>query len=114
MTGAAARVDVHQHIVRPGAQCVPVHTVATSPSAVWQPRSGRDPWDRSENCEIFSARRGLQVHHLRKLADLNRPGRPDRPPWMTQMASRRRKTLVVCSACHHNIHAGPGSALPQR
>ncbi|QDN93437.1 reverse transcriptase/maturase family protein [Streptomyces sp. RLB3-6] len=65
-------------------------------------------------CEICDAGNGLQVHHLRKLADLNRPGRPDRPPWMTLMAARRRKTLVVCSACHHDIHAGRGSALPRK
>src|SRR4051812_1553146 len=65
-------------------------------------------------CEICGAGKGLQVHHLRKLADLNRPGRPDRPPWMTLMAARRRKTLVVCSPCHHNIHAGRGSALPRK
>jgi group II intron reverse transcriptase/maturase len=65
-------------------------------------------------CEICDAGKGLQVHHLRKLADLNRPGRPDRPPWMTLMAARRRKTLVVCSACHHSIHAGRGSALPRK
>jgi hypothetical protein len=31
-------------------QVVPVHVVATSRSAVWQPRRGRNPWDRSENC----------------------------------------------------------------
>jgi AI2M/AI1M-like HNH endonuclease len=65
-------------------------------------------------CEICDAGKGLQVHHLRKLADLNRPGRPDRPPWMTLMAARRRKTLVVCSVCHHSIHAGRGSALPRK
>ena len=57
-------------------------------------------------CELCQARDGLQVHHVRKLADLNRPGRPDRPPWVRLMAARKRKTLVVCSACHHAIHAG--------
>jgi Reverse transcriptase (RNA-dependent DNA polymerase)/Type II intron maturase len=62
-------------------------------------------------CEICEARTGLQVHHLRKLADLDRPGRPDRPPWVVLMARRKRKTLVVCSACHHDIHAGRGKAL---
>ena len=31
-------------------QVVPVQVLATSRSAVWQPRPGRNPWDRSENC----------------------------------------------------------------
>jgi hypothetical protein len=62
-------------------------------------------------CEICGARNGLHVHHLRKLADLNRPGRTDRPPWVELMARRRRKTLVVCSTCHHDIHNGRGTAI---
>jgi Type II intron maturase len=65
-------------------------------------------------CELCDARSGLEVHHLRKLADLHRPGRPDRPPWVVLMARRQRKTLVVCSACHHDIHAGRGTALPRK
>jgi group II intron reverse transcriptase/maturase len=60
-------------------------------------------------CELCEATDGLQVHHLRKLADLNKPGRPERPPWVVLMATRRRKTLVVCSACHHDIHNGRAS-----
>jgi group II intron reverse transcriptase/maturase len=58
------------------------------------------------NCELCQAPTGLEVHHLRKLADLNRPGRPDRPAWVRLMAKRRRKTLVVCRTCHEDIHAG--------
>jgi Reverse transcriptase (RNA-dependent DNA polymerase) len=65
-------------------------------------------------CELCEARSGLEVHHLRKLADLNKPGQPDRPPWVVLMARRKRKTLVVCSACHHDIHAGRGTALPRK
>jgi hypothetical protein len=57
-------------------------------------------------CELCEGTMGLQVHHIRKLADLNKPGRPERPPWVQLMAMRKRKTLVVCEACHHNIHAG--------
>jgi hypothetical protein len=33
-------------------------------------------------CELCEGRVGLQVHHVRKLADLDRPGRPDRPAWI--------------------------------
>jgi hypothetical protein len=63
----------------------------------------------AECCEICASRRDIEVHHVRKLADLNRPGRPDRPTWVHLMAMRRRKTLVVCRTCHENIHAGRSS-----
>jgi group II intron reverse transcriptase/maturase len=62
-------------------------------------------------CEICQAAQHLEVHHIRKLADLNRPGRPERPGWMHLMARRRRKTLVVCRGCHEDIHAGRPIAL---
>ena len=52
----------------------------------------------------------LEVHHIRKLADLNRPGRCTKPAWMHLMAMRRRKTLVLCRRCHENIHAGRATA----
>jgi group II intron reverse transcriptase/maturase len=60
----------------------------------------------AECCEICGSRTNIEVHHVRKLADLHRPGRPDRPAWVHLMAMRRRKTLVVCRPCHENIHAG--------
>jgi hypothetical protein len=53
------------------------------------------------------------VHHIRKLADLNRHDRPDRPTWVHLMAKRRRKTIVICRACHEDIHAGRHHALTQ-
>src|SRR5204862_7046855 len=45
-----------------------------------------------------------EVHHIRKLADLNRPGQKVKPLWVKRMAVRRRKTLVVCQKCHEEIH----------
>jgi Type II intron maturase len=58
------------------------------------------------HCEICEDTVNLEVHHIRKLADLNKPGRREKPIWMHLMAMRRRKTLVVCRRCHENIHAG--------
>jgi hypothetical protein len=65
-------------------------------------------------CELCEAVMGLQVHHIRKLADLNKPGRPERPPWVQLMAMRKRKTLVVCEACHQDIHAGRATATTRK
>jgi Type II intron maturase len=65
----------------------------------------------AEDCEICDARTNLEVHHIRKLADLNRPGRREKPAWMHLMAKRRRKTLVLCRPCHEDIHAGRATAL---
>jgi type II intron maturase/AI2M/AI1M-like HNH endonuclease/reverse transcriptase-like protein len=57
-------------------------------------------------CEICEAVVNLEVHHIRKLADLTKPGRREKPAWMHLMAMRRRKTLVICRHCHEDIHAG--------
>jgi hypothetical protein len=64
-------------------------------------------------CEICGQADTIQVHHVRKLADLDRPGQPPQPMWMKIMAKRRRKTLVVCQACHANIHIGPTATPTQ-
>jgi group II intron reverse transcriptase/maturase len=45
------------------------------------------------------------VLQVRKLADLVDMGK-DRPPWAHIMLKNRRKTLIVCQACHHAIHDG--------
>lgn len=57
-------------------------------------------------CECCGSTDQVEVHHIRKLADLNRPGQAAKPWWVRLMAARRRKTLVVCRACHQAIHAG--------
>jgi group II intron reverse transcriptase/maturase len=64
-------------------------------------------------CEICQRNGQVQVHHVRKLADLDKPGRPQ-PEWAKVMAKRRRKTLVVCQPCHHTIHTGwPSATITQ-
>ena len=65
-------------------------------------------------CELCASHTGLQVHHVRKLADLDKPGRPGRPAWIRLMAKRKRKTLVVCEGCHHDIHAGRATATTRK
>jgi hypothetical protein len=59
----------------------------------------------ANRCEWCDRRALVEVHQVRKLADLIKPGRPQ-PAWAHLMATMRRKTLVVCSTCHQAIHAG--------
>jgi group II intron reverse transcriptase/maturase len=57
-------------------------------------------------CELCARSDEVQVHQIRTLAELDKPGLPQ-PDWMQIMAKRRRKTLVVCEACHASIHDKP-------
>jgi len=61
---------------------------------------------KADVCEICGSTRNVQVHHVRKLADLKIKGQKEPPLWKQIMASRRRKTLMVCEECHADIHAG--------
>ena len=60
-------------------------------------------------CKLCQQPGHMQVHHVRKLADLN-PNGPAQRRWATLMARRRRKTLVVCAHCHDHIHTGQPTA----
>jgi hypothetical protein len=57
-------------------------------------------------CELCGSTRDIEVHHIRGLKDLNRPGQARKSAWVEVMAARRRKTLVTCHRCHEDIHAG--------
>jgi group II intron reverse transcriptase/maturase len=61
----------------------------------------------AKKCELCGIEgEPVQVHHIRKLADIDRPGRRPRAGWERIMSARKRKTLVVCEDCHRIIHAG--------
>jgi len=63
-------------------------------------------------CELCDRTDNIAVHHVRALADLNRPGQPQ-PEWAAVMAKIRRKSLVVCGDCHDTIHGHPVTPLTQ-
>jgi hypothetical protein len=56
-------------------------------------------------CEVCGGMVDVEVHHVRKLADLDQAGQSRNPTWVKIMVKRRRKTLVVCAACHTNLHS---------
>jgi group II intron reverse transcriptase/maturase len=62
-------------------------------------------------CEMCGHPGKVDVHQVGKLAHLGKPGQP-RPAWASVMARKRRKTLIVCAACHDAIHVRqPSSPL---
>jgi len=75
----------------------------------------RPAGDRSEvvqhliyggKCATCGCSGPIQMHHIRKIADIDRPGRRPREQWEKIMAARRRKFIPVCAGCHDGIHAG--------
>jgi len=69
---------------------------------------------QAKRCEICDSTNAVQVHHVRKLADLEVKGRSQPPAWKRLMAARRRKTLVLCRECHVAVHAGRPTRQPAR
>src|SRR5262249_8502340 len=62
-------------------------------------------------CELCRASdEDPQVHHVRRLADLDRAGDTS-PEWIQLMRAKRRKTLVVCGTCHDLIHGRAAAPL---
>jgi len=60
----------------------------------------------ADECEYCGGRDKVEVHHVRKLADLNTKGRKSLPTYKKMMIARKRKTLVLCEKCHDDLHAG--------
>jgi group II intron reverse transcriptase/maturase len=58
-----------------------------------------------DECEICGAPGPCNVHHVRSLKSINKPGRKPKPRWAGIMIARQRKTLVTCPPCHARIHA---------
>jgi hypothetical protein len=83
------------------------------PASVIGRRKGKELISRlrAGRCEACEKPDVVQVHQVRKLSDLLTPGRPQ-PAWAQLMVKMRRKTLVVCLACHHRIHARQPAVTP--
>jgi len=85
-------------------------TVSLQDNATWFNPGG----NRSEavqrllatKCELCEQDGPLQAHHVRKLADLHKSGQTLKATWQRIMSARSRKTLMVCTKCHTDIHAG--------
>jgi group II intron reverse transcriptase/maturase len=81
-------------------------TLDDAPIRICGPRSELETRLVAETCELCGTQGNVEVHHLRALKDLRRPGQAERPFWIQVMAARQRKTLVTCHHCHQAIHQG--------
>ena len=61
---------------------------------------------RRRECELCETGTTVAVHQVTGLKELGKPG-PGQPAWAALMARMRRKTLIVCAACHDWIHTDP-------
>jgi RNA-directed DNA polymerase len=59
-------------------------------------------------CEYCGEEGPCEVHHVRKLKDLSKGRESGHTPslWQLMMIARKRKTIVLCQNCHHQLHAG--------
>jgi hypothetical protein len=84
----------------------PRATLNDQPNTVWTGRTELEKRLLADTCELCGSHDRISVHHIRALKDLHQKGRREKPRWMQIMASRRRKTLVVCWPCHMSIQHG--------
>ena len=58
----------------------------------------------NDTCEICGAKEKVEMHHIRKLKDLNKKGKREMPLWMKIMITRKRKSIPLCKRCHEDVH----------
>jgi hypothetical protein len=57
----------------------------------------------AQTCALCGVQGPCEVQHIRRLADLHKPGRKEKPLWVQRMVAYRRKTLVTCRTCHEAL-----------
>jgi group II intron reverse transcriptase/maturase len=63
-------------------------------------------------CELCGSKDRVQMHHVRKLSDLKKKGRKEKPLWMKVMIAMNRKTIAGCRYDHWAIPTGNPTRQP--
>jgi hypothetical protein len=87
----------------------PIEERPQHPLLRWNNRSELEKRLLAQVCEHCGATYipdQIEVHHIRALKDLNKYTGREKPWWVRIMAARRRKTLILCHACHVDIQYG--------
>jgi group II intron reverse transcriptase/maturase len=77
-----------------------------APVPAWYPAKELVYRLRRRVCELCETGTTVAVHQVAALKELGRTG-TGQPAWAALMTRMRRKTLIVCAACHEHIHANP-------
>jgi hypothetical protein len=91
---------------------VRINDAPTKP--VWSGRSEVVERLLAQTCALCGSQEHIEVHHVRKLADLASKGQAKPPSWKRRMVARQRKSLVVCRSCHEQIQYGRYDGLSFR
>jgi group II intron reverse transcriptase/maturase len=62
-------------------------------------------------CELCGKQGQVEVHQVRKLADLAGKEGRQQPEWVSLMVKMKRKTLIICQSCHQPIHNEKPTAI---
>jgi hypothetical protein len=81
-------------------------TLDDQPKQMWGGRTELEKRLLADECEYCGSTENIEVHHIRGLKDLNKHKGKEKPEWIKLMATRRRKTMVVCRTCHQDITYG--------
>jgi group II intron reverse transcriptase/maturase len=76
---------------------------------VWSNRTQLLQRMRARKCELCDTTEDkFEVHHIKKLKDLAKKwqGKKEKPLWVQKMIAMRRKTIVLCTKCHNDVHSG--------
>lgn len=81
-------------------------TLEEQPKRMWIGRSELVQRLLADFCELCGSSEDVEVHHVQGMRKLHEyPGR-SKPPWVLRMIALKRKTLLLCKACHEDVEHG--------
>ena len=87
-----------------GNKWVSINDAPTKP--IWSGRSEGVERLLAHTCELCGSQEHMEVHHMRKRADLASQGQDKPPSWKRRMVARQRKSFVVCRRGQEQIPYG--------
>jgi group II intron reverse transcriptase/maturase len=81
-------------------------TLEDQPEKLYYGRTELEKRLLARKCEHCGSTENIEVHHIRKLSNLDKYTGREKPAWVWFMSARRRKTMVLCRTCHLDVTLG--------